>query len=198
MKRRILVYILALFVLLAGVRLGVSYFSDVAKSKGNSLSTGDFDIGISKDGKRFYDELRVFSFKDVAPGDAETFTFYIKNRGDYPVSSLSMVLNVTDLEDGPLSKAEKAVDTTPDRGELSEYLVITDFRVELNGNETVLTDYIGKRLRDLNMTTLRIFSGSLKPGEVLKVTMTFRLSPEAGNECLTDTSEVDMTVTATQ
>ena len=198
MKRYLVVGIAALLVFLAGVHFGVSYFSDVAKSNGNEVSTGDFDIGISKDGSRFYDSYKLFSFNNMAPGESRTFSFYIKNRGDYNVSSVSLLFNVTDLENGKLSKAEALVDNTPERGELSKYLTITDFRVEIGNKETVLSDYIGKTLRDLNMTELRLFSGSMKTGDSLKVTITLQLSPNAGNDCLTDTTEVGLIVMASQ
>ncbi|WP_457751895.1 TasA family protein [Thermococcus sp.] len=179
-------------------KAGISYFTDTAVSDGNTISTGDFDIGISKDGSRYYDELKLFSFKDIAPGENRTFTFYVKNRGDYPVSSVGMLFNVTDREDGSLSKAEALVDKTPKVGELSKYLIIKDFRVEYNGTERVLGEYIGKSLRGINMTELRVFSGTLTPGDSIKVTMTFQLLPEAGNDCLTDITEVNLLITASQ
>ncbi len=198
MKRYIIVGVVAVLVFFAGVQFGVSYFSDVAKSTGNEVSTGNFDIGISKDGKRFYDDYKLFSFNDVAPGENRTFTFYVKNRGDYPVSSISLLFNTTDLEDGQLSKAEALVDSTPEVGELSKYLTIKDFRVEFNGTETVLNDYIGKTLREVNMSELNIFNGSLKPDEQIKVTITIGLSPSAGNDCLTDSADVELIITASQ
>ncbi|WP_297523435.1 methyltransferase, partial [Thermococcus sp.] len=185
MRRLAVVGMLALLLIGAGLKLGTSYFSDVAKSNGNQISTGDFDIGISKDGGRFYDDYKLFSFNDIKPRENRTFTFYIKNRGDYALSAVSMVFNVTDAEDGALSKAEALVDKTPDAGELSKYLIIRDFRISLDGNEKVLTDYIGKSLRELNMSELQIFSGSLPVNGVLKVEVTFQLSPSAGNDCLT-------------
>ncbi len=198
MKRAVVVGVLGLLVFLAGVKFGVSYFSDVAKSNGNQISTGDFDIGISRDGSRFYDDYKLFSFDDLQPGEKRTVEFYIKNRGDYQISSVGMVFNVTDAEDGALSKAEALVDKTPDAGELSKYLIIKDFRVSLDSNEKVLTDYIGKSLRELNMSELQIFSGSLPVDGVLKVEVTFQLSPSAGNDCLTDTSKVGLIITARQ
>ena len=198
MRRLAVVGMLALLLIGAGLKLGTSYFSDVAKSNGNQISTGDFDIGISKDGGRFYDDYKLFSFNDIKPRENRTFTFYIKNRGDYALSAVSMVFNVTDAEDGALSKAEALVDKTPDAGELSKYLIIRDFRISLDGNEKVLTDYIGKSLRELNMSELQIFSGSLPVNGVLKVEVTFQLSPSAGNDCLTDTSRVGLIITARQ
>ncbi|ASI99977.1 TasA family protein [Thermococcus gorgonarius] len=198
MKRVIVVGVLGILVFLAGVKFGVSYFSDVAKSEGNQISTGDFDIGISRDGERFYDDYKLFSFDDLQPGEERTVDFYIKNRGDYPVSSVGMVFNVTDLEDGSLSKAEALVDKTLDAGELSKYLIIKDFRVSQDGYEEVLSDYIGKSLKELNMSELQIFSGSLPENGILKVTLTVQLSPSAGNDCLTDTSKIGILITAEQ
>jgi len=198
MRRLIVVGMLALLIIGAGLKLGTSYFSDVAKSNGNQISTGDFDIGISRDGSRFYDDYKLFSFSDIKPCENRTFTFYIKNRGDYALSTVSMAFNVTDAEDGSLSKAEALVDKTPNVGELSKYLIIKDFRVSLDGNEKVLSEYIGKSLRELNMSELQIFSGSLPVDGVLKVEVTFQLSPSAGNDCLTDTSKVGLIITARQ
>ncbi|MDV3104861.1 methyltransferase, partial [Thermococcus waiotapuensis] len=161
-------------------------------------STGDFDIGISKDGERFYDDYKLFSFDNLKPGEERTAEFYIKNRGDYPVSSVVMVFNITDTENGALSKAEALVDKTPDTGELSRYLIITDFRVSQGDDEKVLSDYIGKSLGELNMSELQIFSGSLPKNGVLKVTLTVQLSPSAGNDCLTDTSKINIMIIASQ
>ncbi|ASJ06252.1 TasA family protein [Thermococcus pacificus] len=198
MKRAMVVGVLGLLVFLAGVKFGVSYFSDVAKSEGNQISTGEFDIGISRDGERFYDDYKLFSFDDLQPGEERTVDFYIKNRGDYPISFVGMVFNITDLEDGSPSKAEALVDKTPDTGELSKYLIIKDFRVSQDGDEKVLSDYIGKSLKDLNMSELQIFSGSLPENGILKVTLTVQLSPAAGNDCLTDTSKICIRITAGQ
>jgi len=196
--RRVMVGFIGLLLVLGLAAVGMSYFTDTAVSNGNVISTGDFDIGISKDGSRYYEKLKLFSFKDIAPGENRTFTFYVKNRGDYPISSVDVVFNVTDLEDGPLRGAEARVDTTPNVGELSKYLVVKDFRVDVAGNETVLRGYIGKTLRELNMTGVRVFSGALRPGESMKVMITFQLSPEAGNDCLTDISKLNLLITAGQ
>ncbi|ASJ02096.1 methyltransferase [Thermococcus profundus] len=198
MKRVFVVGLVAVLVFLAGVKFGVSYFSDVAKSENNEFSTGEFDIGISRDGSRYYDDYRIFEFGNLLPGEEKTIRFYLKNRGDYPVSTISMVLNVTDLEDGSLSKAEVLVDNTPDVGELSRYLVIKDFRVTFNGTTVTLDRYKGKSLRELNNTQLNLFSGKLPKNGAVEVTMTIQLSSDAGNDCQTDTSKVAMLITASQ
>jgi spore coat-associated protein N len=197
-KRTIVVGLMAVLVFLAGVKFGVSYFSDVAKSENNSLSTGQFDIGISKTGHSYYDDYKIFEFGDLLPGEERTAHFYVKNRGDYPVSAVSMVLNVTDLEDGSLSKAEALVDNTPDVGELSKYLIIKDINVTFNGTTVSLDQYRGKSLRELNNTQILLFNGKIPENKAIEVTMTFELSPDAGNDCQTDTSKVSMLITAAQ
>ncbi|AMQ18766.1 TasA family protein [Thermococcus peptonophilus] len=198
MKQMLIVMLAALLVFLVGLRFGLSYFSDVAKSTGNEFSTGEFDIGISKNGERYYDAYKVFEFGSLLPGEERTIRFYIKNRGDYPVSRISMILNVTDREDGTPSKAEVLVDSTPDVGELSEYLIVKDIRVSFNGTVMELDRYAGKSLRELNGTLIHLFDGKLAENKAIEVTMRIELSPDAGNECQTDTSEVAMLITASQ
>lgn len=187
-----------LLIFLVGLRLGVSYFSDVAKSTGNEFSTGEFDIGISRDSERYYDAYKVFEFGNLLPGEEKTIRFYIKNRGDYPVSRISMILNVTDREDGRPSKAEALVDSTPDVGELSKYLIVKDIRVSFNGTVVNLDRYAGKSLQDLNGTPIRLFEGKLAEGKAIEVTIRVELAPDAGNDCQTDTAEVAMLITAFQ
>ncbi|WP_048811376.1 TasA family protein [Thermococcus gammatolerans] len=198
MKRYIIVGVAALLVFLAGMHLGVSYFSDVAKSSGNEISTGDFDIGISKDGKRFYDDYKLFSFGNLAPGESRTVTFAIKNRGDYPLSRIVLTFNVTDREDGKLSKAESLVDSTPDVGELSKHLIVKSFVVSDGSKEWSVDSAAGKTLAEINGTPIEIFTGKLPQNGVLTVNMTLELSPSAGNDCLADSVDVDMSLLAEQ
>ena len=199
MKRLWLVAIgMAIVLFVGGIRVGMSYFTDVATSSNNEISTGEFDIGISRDGSRYYDDYKLFEFSNVEPGEEKTVTFYIKNRGDYPVSRIYMLLNVTDKEKGELSAAEALVDSTPDTGELSRNLVITSFRVEYSGQTTSLDGYTGKTLAQLNNTRIDIFSGKLPAGDSVKVSISFKLSEEAGNECQTDLSKIAFRIYAEQ
>ncbi len=199
MKRLWLVALgMSVLLFAGGIEVGVSYFSDVAKSTGNEISTGEFDIGISRDGSRYYDDYKLFEFSDLKPGDEKTISFYIKNRGDYPVSRISMRLNITDAEKGELSAAEALVDNTPDEGELSGNLVITGFEVKHNGQSTSLDGYVGKTLAELNNTRITIFSGKLAEGESVEVSITLKLSENAGNECQTDVSRVALSIYAEQ
>jgi len=197
MKRLLIAAILGLSLFIMGVHVGVSYFTDVALSKGNSISTGDFDIGISRDGSRFYDEHRLFSFEDMKPGESKRVEFYVKNRGDYEISKIYLVFNVTDLEDD-ISKAEKEVDTSPEVGELGKYLRIGGIFVELGGKSSEVPGVAEKSLRDINGTTLEIFRGKLPPGEKLKVVMILTLPEDVGNDCLTDRVVMNLTIVASQ
>ncbi|GAB6100866.1 TasA family protein [Thermococcus atlanticus] len=199
MKRLWLVALgMSVLLFAGGIKVGVSYFSDVARSTGNEISTGEFDIGISRDGSRYYDDYKLFEFSDLKPGDEKTVRFYIKNRGDYPVSLISMRFNITDAEKGELSAAEALVDNTPETGELSGNLVITGFEVKHNGQSTSLDGYVGKTLADLNNTVITIFSGKLTEGDSIEVSITLKLSENAGNECQTDVSRVALSIYAEQ
>ncbi len=198
MKRLLIVIAIGLLMMAFGVGFNISYFSDVAKSQGNTISTGDFDVDISKDGSRYHDDYKMFSFDNIKPGENRTFEFYIKNRGDYSVSRISVEFNVTDIEAGKLSSAEAEVDDTPDVGELSGEVRIVDFKVTTPKGENRVNAIIGKSLKEVNGTSFLIFEGSLDKNEVLKVSVTLQLSPSAGNECLTDEAKVGLSIYAEQ
>jgi spore coat-associated protein N len=193
---------IVLSALLAAVLLvgpAYSVFTDMATSRGNAISSGEFDIAISKDGARFYNNLKLFDFSDLKQGDSKDVVFYVKNRGDIPVSKLTMTLHVTDLEDGSLSPAEAEVDSTPDVGELSGNLEVTAMTVEVNGKVLNVDGAVGKTLAELNGGGISIpLEDKIAPGETAKVTMKIEFSKEAGNECQTDSVNVDMELTAEQ
>lgn len=198
MKREAVVLIAIALVFMAGVKFGASYFTDVAKSENNEISTGEFDIGIGKEPSRSYNDLKIFDFSNLKPGDEKNITFYVKNRGSLDVSRLWIKLNVTDLEDGALSPAEEAVDSTPERGELSNYLILQALEVSTNGRTLKVSSVEGKSLRELNGVRIDLPEIYIKEGEVVKVTIRLRLSDNAGNECQTDKVKVDMEIGAEQ
>ncbi len=198
MKRLWLVVGMSVLLFVGGIKVGVSYFTDAATSTGNEISTGEFDIGISRDGSRYYDNYKLFEFSNLKPGEEKTIDFYIKNRGDYPVSRITMRFNITDLEKGELSGAEALVDKTPDTGELSRNLVITSFKVKYNGRTTALDGYAGKTLAELNNTKITLFSGKLEKSDSMEVLLSIKLSENAGNECQTDISKIALTIYAEQ
>ena len=176
-----------------------SIFTDTATSKSNEISSGEFDIAISKEGSRYYNDLKLFDFSDLKPGDVRDVMFYIKNRGDIPVSRLTVTLHVKDLEDGPLSPAEAKVDHTPGVGELSGNLVITAMTVEIGGKTLNVSGAVGKILRELNGKPIPLpIDGKLAPGEAVKMAMRVWFSKDAGNECQTDSVKIDMELDAEQ
>ncbi|ASA78625.1 TasA family protein [Thermococcus sp. 5-4] len=188
--------LLAALVILAGP--AKSLFTDVALSENNEISSGEFDIAISKDGSRFYNDLRLFEFSNLKPGDGRTFSFYVKNRGDIDVSRLTMLLHVSDLEDGTMSPAEKAVDNTTDVGELSGYLIVKELKAHLGGDSWTIDSVRGKSLKELSGKEIELIDRPLKEDEILRVTMTVEFSKEAGNECQTDRVLVNMKLNAEQ
>ncbi|AEH25458.1 TasA family protein [Pyrococcus yayanosii] len=191
MKKSLVLMVVLTIILAAS--WGTATFRDVAKSEGNTISTGEFNIKISKSGERFYDDLRLFTVKALKPGDETTITFYVKNQGDIPVSRIIMNITVQDIEN-KMSPAEKEVDNTPDVGELSKHLRITSF---LAGN-TRLPEVEGKTLAEIRGRPITIFSGRLEEEEILKVIIKVKLDENAGNECQTDSVNVDIKLIAEQ
>ncbi|WP_240921708.1 TasA family protein [Thermococcus sp. 21S9] len=187
-KLQIIVVVVVLMVAISGV--AKSYFTDTAVSKSNRVTTAEFDIAISKDGKRFYNELKLFELSNMLPGENRNVTFLVKNRGTVTMNRLTLTLNVRNYE-VKMSPAEKAVDSTPERGELGKWLVLKT--ISVNGR----TVPVNKTLDDLNgkMVSLPV---KLKPGEKAEVRMTFELPAKAGNECQTDGIDVTLRLDASQ
>jgi len=188
MKRAIVSIILLAMLALAGV--AKSHFTDTAISKGNTVTTAEFDIAISKDGKRFYNELKLFDLSNLLPGENRSVTFLVKNRGTVTMKRLTLTLNVRNYE-VKMSPAEKAVDSTPERGELGKWLVLKT--ISVNGR----TIPVNRTLDDLNGKTIPL-QVTLKPGEKAEVRMTFELPAKAGNECQTDGIDVTLRLDASQ
>ncbi|WP_457754627.1 TasA family protein [Thermococcus sp.] len=182
----------------AGIQVGNAFFSDKSISEGNEISTGEFDIGISKDESRFYNNLKLFEFSNLKPGDYREFVFYIKNRGDVEVSRIVFSLNVEDLENGKLTAAESLVDNTTDTGELSRNIIIAKLSVTRNNQTYSLDDYVGKTLKEISGKQILLLKDLLKPGENVKVTVGFKLKDDAGNECQTDTAKITLNIYAEQ
>ena len=194
MKRELTILLIGLLVGAAGFKIGSALFSDVSISENNEISTGEFDIRISKTGERFYNDLKLFEFKDLKPGDEVNATFYIKNSGDISMSRILILLKIRDLEDGELTDAEALVDDTPETGELSKNLILEWIAIT-QGNQTyTLSDYSGKRLYELNNQSISILTAPFASSEILKVTMFFLVNPEAGNEIQKDVSLVSLQI----
>ncbi|AHF79412.1 TasA family protein [Thermococcus paralvinellae] len=198
--RKVLMVVLFVGIILGatGIQVGNALFSDKSISEDNEISTGEFDIRISKDGSRFYDDVKLFEFSNLKPGDSREFNFYIKNSGDISISTLMLSFNVEDLENGKLTDAESLVDNTTDTGELSKNIVITKLSVTKEGQTYTLDQYIGKSLKELNNQPISLLKESLAPEEQLKVAIGFKLKEEAGNECQTDTARITLNIYAEQ
>ncbi|WP_050002508.1 TasA family protein [Thermococcus eurythermalis] len=180
----------AILAMLALSGVARSYFTDTALSEGNTITTGELDVAISKDGKRFYNELKLFEVENLLPGENRTVTFYVKNRGTVDMGRLTLTLNVRNYE-VKMSPAEKEVDSTPEEGELGKWLTLRAITVngrKIKVNET-LNSLSGKAITLPQM---------LKPDESAQVEMTFELPKEAGNECQTDGVKLTIRVDAGQ
>ncbi|MCD6139943.1 MAG: methyltransferase [Thermococcus sp.] len=198
MKRELTILLIGLLVGAAGFKIGSALFSDVSISENNEISTGEFDIRISKTGDRFYNDLKLFEFNDLKPGDEIKAEFYIKNSGDFNISKILIIPHVQDLESGELTEAEALVDNTTEIGELSQNLILEWIAIT-QGNQTyTLGEYSGKTLYELNNQSISIFNSSLGPSETLRVTMFLLVDPNAGNEIQKDVSLVSLQIYAEQ
>jgi len=190
--------------LIAGLLLGFSgikisaLFSDISLSENNEISTGEFDIKISKTGERFYNDLKLFELDDLKPGDETNASFYIKNSGDISISKIIIIPKVQDLEDGELTDAEALVDSTPEVGELSKSLIVEWIAITRSNETYTLSEYSGMTLYELNNQSISILYSPLAPSESLKVTIFFLVDPNATNEIQKDLSLVSLQIYSEQ
>lgn len=198
MRREIVFMIVGLLLGAAGFKIGGALFSDISISENNEIATGEFDVRISKTGSSFYNDLKLFEFNDLKPGDEIKAEFYIKNSGDFNISKILIIPHVQDLESGELTEAEALVDNTTEMGELSKNLILEWIAIT-QGNQTyTLGEYSGKTLYELNNQSISIFNSSLGPSETLRVTMFLLVDPNAGNEIQKDVSLVSLQIYAEQ
>ncbi|MCA6213566.1 methyltransferase [Thermococcus sp. 101 C5] len=198
MKRELSLIFVGLLIGAMGLKIGMAIFSDISLSEKNEISTGEFDVRISKTGTSFYNDLKLFDFDDLKPGDEVKAEFYIKNSGDFNISRIILIPSVQDLESGDLTDAEAKIDTTPDVGELSKNLIIEWIVVTVKNQTYTLSDYSGKTLFDLNNQSISLLTSPLAPSETLKVSMFFLVNPDAGNEIQKDLCLVSLQIYAEQ
>ncbi|WP_297467985.1 TasA family protein [Thermococcus sp.] len=188
MKRTTKVVLALILVITAGISKAI--FTDTAISRGNSIETAEFDVAISKDGKRFYNELKLFEMNNLLPGETRKSEFQIKNRGTVEVKKLTITFKVRNYE-VRMSPSEKAVDSTPETGELGKWLVLRSIHVK--GKSII----VNQTLNALNGKTITL-PVTLQPGEIAGIEMTFELPDEAGNECQTDGIDITLRLDASQ
>ena len=198
MKKELALILVGLLIVTAGFKIGVAIFSDFSLSENNELSTGEFDVRISKTGERFYNDLKLFEFDDLKPGDEVNASFYIKNSGDISITKLVIIPKVQDLEDGELTDAEALVDSTPDVGELSKSLRVEWIAITRSNETYTLSNYSRKTLFELNNQPISILKSPLAPSESLKVTIFFLVDPNATNEIQKDLCLVSLQIYAEQ
>jgi len=198
MKRELGLVFIGLLLGAVGLKIGMAIFSDVSTSENNEISTGEFDIRISKTGNTFYNDLKLFEFDDLKPGDEVKAEFYIKNSGDFNISKILIIPHIQDLESGDLTDAEALVDSTPEVGELSKNLILEWIAITVENQTYTLNDYSGKTLFELNNQPISILKSPLAPSESLKVTIFFLVDPNATNEIQKDLCLVSLQIYAEQ
>jgi hypothetical protein len=198
MKRELSLIFVGLLIGAMGLKIGMAIFSDISLSEKNEISTGEFDVRISKTGTSFYNDLKLFDFDDLKPGDEVKAEFYIKNSGDFNISRIILIPSVQDLESGDLTDAEAKIDTTPDVGELSKNLIVEWIAITRSNETYTLSNYSRKTLFELNNQPISILKSPLAPSESLKVTIFFLVDPNATNEIQKDLCLVSLQIYAEQ
>jgi len=182
--KRILVGLVTIAVV-SVVGLGVTraYFSDTETSKGNTITTGTIKIAV--DGQNPWNRETPYQLTDMKPGETGYANFTVQNVGTNPVNVLKRI----DI-------------ATPSAGVTLESVIKYDLNVELfqpggttpvwhqmlyNNNATV-ADIKGKNL----------FLGMVPVGWSLKVTQSYHMDENAGNEYQGKSITFDITLTGEQ
>ena len=175
-----------------------AYFSDTETSEGNTFTTGTLDIEIPN----------TFEFGDVAPGDVETETITIENKGSIAAKSVFLELDVVDTEPTTDTEPETVAEViTGDVCDISTMIAITSITYEYATNTVDIsgkyTDSNGNGyldLDDLNTADeVEINSDvDLLKSTTATVTIEMTLHTTTDNEYQGDMSTVTEIVTVTQ
>jgi hypothetical protein len=125
----------------------------------------------------------LFGTDDAVPGSSGSGTVQLSNPDDGPVTAEFAIGAPIDEENG-LTEPEKAVDDTPDTGELSSHLDVR-IAVERGGERTDLVGGDGEfvPLADAAASTRSL---DLDPDETVTVTVEWRIARDVGNEIQSD------------
>ena len=125
---------LSIIAIMAVVVIGAtrSYFSDIEKTTGNSITTGTLQIDINGE-QRWTGN---YSTGDMKPGDEKSFTLQITNGGTLPVRIWQIIKNVTTAENG-ITEPEQAwytANSVTDKNDLDSAF---DIEMNINGQMVV-------------------------------------------------------------
>ncbi len=99
--------IVASLSLMAGATF--AFFSDSATASNNTFATGNADLQLSLDGESFANSIPGPAFTNMAPGDTETYDFWLKNNSSASIS-LDLTADVSAINPNP--DGDQLIDNT--------------------------------------------------------------------------------------
>lgn len=204
MNKRILIS-LSVIGLVAAIAIGgtIAYFSDTETSGRNVFTAGTIDIEI-KDGDNGAIWEGGFEMRDLKPCETAYINFVISNPGDNPVNIWKHIKNV--IPSGGIStepEQEVGGDTIND----IDKWILYDLSVKVTCPAAGCGDPKGsgwwQTIYDENVTVAGItskdvFLGMIPAEGTMKVTQSYHLKPETGNEYQGDEMAFDIEIYAEQ
>ncbi len=176
--KKVLMASMALALVAALVGLGVyATFSDTETSSKNYFQAGSLDLKV--DGEDDPNVATYFEVKNVKPGDAGEVDIKLTNAGSLDGTADLHITNLVDDENG-VYEPEIPDDATT--GELSQAIIL----------DICYDDVLVKSgtLKDLFCQDFDL--GALPAGESKKLTIAWKVDPNAGNNIMSDICTFDI------
>lgn len=188
-RRRLLGGILAVGGASAATGAGtIAYFSDTETSTGNSISAGTLNLTLNGDDQTvtFLDATNVSPGQNSNGSGSVTLGNTGTLSGDVEIELTAIRSN----ENGYYGTENGNADTSPNDGELDEYL-------EIEGRLGSTTVWSRKKVVDLTEGDVYNPGVTLDPSQALDFTLEWWL-PNANNDAQSDSVELDLTFQLTQ
>ena len=223
--KKLLLSLLIVAAVGAGMVYGTrAYFSDTETSVDNTFTTGTIDIAVDDQNPW----SGSYTMEDMKPSQTDYVNFVVHNVGTNPVNLFKELTNfrtLNSIEDQPVSEPEcEAESGVWDNGQCTggtpvsdvDSVINYDLKVELfavdpvqnpTANpywwENIYTDgvMVGGAVHNQAMAGLRdteMYLGMVPAGQWMKVTQSYHMVPEAGNEYQGDQLTFDIVVAAEQ
>ena len=200
--RKILTSLLVVTAVVAVVAVGTwAIFSDTEVSTGNAFTTGTVDIEVN--GEDSWETVGGYVMNDMKPSYTDYIEFRVKNVGNNPVN-LWKTLEKFDTYDVGKTNSEDKVEDGTEVDNIDDWINY-DMRVELYPDdattdpvwwETIYMDSDNKKIGDLEDTEM--YLGMIPVGWTMKVTQSYHMVTETGNEYQADGMTFDIKLYAEQ
>ena len=190
-RRRLLVLLLVVVLALVGAGIGSFVFDDEDDRPGIQTPTGNETVNVSLVAES---DTRLLSATDVKPGSSGSRAIVFRNSGDDPGTLTVADLGLTQREND-LVGPESAVDSSSERGELAEHLLVrVQFRTADGTTEPLYGTGDGPRPLSAVVTAGRSGAVVLPPGSRTRLVLDWVLPAENGNVVQSDSLTLNATV----